>query len=309
MDELLAAQQQRLFQQAIAKGLDTAPTIKTPFRRRGMSCSDGSSNNITTTSIPPPPAVTPDAMQCSPNLSTAARKSHRKRSNSVTSVGSIDEATAKSAIATTASTQQLPLHVQDGTHLFETRQFDYKHSTNPLFQALGEDERIALLTSDKAEIHVEPQSNANPLTDVNNEIKLLKASRDSGGCSCKHTKADKLSVAKMKSELLAKGHWINFQGSAEEVEKLPKSELTRLVKDVLKVCMMCVANDCQCVQFGVQCSAQLCGCMRGGGRKCANPNGFDMYEPDRVNEYRFNILRDLQASSTAPCTPCPTLVK
>eukprot|EP00600_Ochromonadales_sp_CCMP1393_P002686 CAMPEP_0174990790 /NCGR_PEP_ID=MMETSP0004_2-20121128/21519_1 /TAXON_ID=420556 /ORGANISM="Ochromonas sp., Strain CCMP1393" /LENGTH=505 /DNA_ID=CAMNT_0016244441 /DNA_START=116 /DNA_END=1633 /DNA_ORIENTATION=- len=143
-------------------------------------------------------------------------------------------------------------------------------------------------------------SSANPFTDLNNELKMIKSSRDEGGCNCKQVKLDKLSVAKLRAELISNGHLIGYIGTAETVEKMSKAELTHLVRDVLKKCVICVTNDCYCVQNGLQCSGQLCACLRGGHRpgqaqSCANPSGVEVFEPERVKEYRANILNNIKS--------------
>ena len=263
VDELFTAQQQYLLQKAVAKGL----IFKTPD-----------------SSIPPPP------IQPSPKLTSGKGKKSRSRSNSVTSVGSVDS-TPPELPPIPESTDAL-----DILQPLETRQFDYKSKSNPLFMPLGEAERIALLTSDTVDIPVDPDHQfVNPLTEINNEIKQLKSQRESAGCNCKHTKTDKLSIAKLRAELLSNGHLICYEGTTEDVEKLSKAELTLKVKDVLKMCVLCVTNDCQCVQMGLPCSAQVCGCLRGGhhpgqAQSCANPDGQDLYDPARVKEYRRNVL-------------------
>lgn len=287
VDELYAAQQQHLLQRAIAKGLDlTSASKHTQAVPPPPAQSPSVSVNVSAPQVPPPHGV-----QDSPQVSQKAKKSHRKRSNSVSSVDS------NPSVASTAPAPSKHGSV-DILKPLETRQFDYKPTTNPLFQALGEDERIALLTSSTVDIVHEPGSNANPLTEVNNEIKMLKSDRDSSGCSCKHTKIDKLSIAKLRQELLANGHLICYEGTPAEVEKLSKADLTNVVKKVLKECVLCTANNCECFQQGIPCSAQLCGCLRSGhnpgqAQACANPAGRDMYDPDRVNEYRRKILAEL----------------
>lgn len=261
IDELYTAQQQHLLQRAVAKGLHFKAADAPP---------------------PPPPPVNSPSPQLT--SSKGGKKGQRHRSNSVSSVGSVDAT---------------PVDDLDALQPLETRQYDYKGQSNPLFQALGEDERIALLTSDSVDIVADPShAHANPLTEVNNELKHLKSLRESSGCTCKHVKTDKLSMAKMRSELFAKKHLICYEATVQEIDKLPKADLTKKMKEVLKHCALCVANDCQCVQQGIQCSAQLCGCLRGGhnpdqGQACANPEGIDLYDPERVKRHRKSVLQAL----------------
>jgi len=217
---------------------------------------------------------------------TKKNHSQRKRSNSTTSVGSTDDNNPGHHI--TASISHL------GQYCIETRQFDYKKGSNPLFHSISEDERIVMLTT-KVDLSNVDHSSANPFTDANNEIKLVRASRDEAGCSCKPTKLDKLSVVKMRTELLNHGYRIGFAGSAEQVEQMSKVDLSCMVREVLKNCFLCVANDCHCVQMGIQCNAQLCGCMRGGhragvGQNCDNPDGRTIYDPEVVKKHRDEVL-------------------
>lgn len=299
VDELYNAQQMYLMQRAITKGIDLATLTKAAH------------------APPPPPPPQSPLEHDSPAVGTGPKGkkvSHRKRSNSVSSVdsGSASAALTSVSAANAASTKS-PADcnaTRDSMPALETRQYDFKPASNPLFQALGEDERIALLTSSTVDIVHDPASNVNPLTEVNNEIKTLKSHRADSGCTCKHVKIDKLSIAKLRAELISNGHLVCYEGTLEDVEKLSKTELTKKVKDVLKVCVLCVTNDCLCVQAGIPCSAQLCGCLRNGhhpgqAQSCANPNGMDLYDPERVKEYRRTILRsvsvDLTPASIKPC--------
>jgi hypothetical protein len=269
VDQLYIAQQQSLLQRAVAMGVQFKSVEP---------------------EVPPPPAP---VQSPSPQVTVSkGRKNHRTRSSSVSSVGSVEaEASAPAAVSVTTGLNVL--------QTLETRQYDYKTTTNPLFAPLGEDERIALLTSATVDIVHDPNFSSNPLTEINNEIKTLKANRDSGGCNCKHMKADKMSVAKLKSELVANKHLICYEATPAEIEKLPKAELMKKVKETLKQCVLCVENDCQCVQLGIQCSAQLCGCLRGGhhpgqAQSCANALGVDVYDLARVKQYRKTVLDRLR---------------
>ena len=95
-----------------------------------------------------------------------------------------------------------------------------------------------------------------PIADLNRDLRNIRATRDTTGCSCKALKVDKLSIVKMKSELAAHGHLVGICGK-DTIEKLSKTELTSTVKDMLKLCQMCTENNCECVQLGVPCSAEV----------------------------------------------------
>jgi len=222
----------------------------------------------------------------------------RSRSNSTTSASSDSH-----PVISSTTLPQI-----DSSRPLETRQFDYKSSTNPLFYSLDEDKRIQMLTADpytetkraarSNSLGMEPPSSSNVFTEINNEIRVIKSMRGESGCSCKHMKVDKLSVSKLKSELLNNCHNSASQMSRDDIDKMPKSELINKVKDTLRFCVMCVDNDCSCVQQGVACNSQLCGCLRSGyhpgeSQSCANPEGRDLYDLRRVHDYRQGILARL----------------
>lgn len=92
---------------------------------------------------------------------------------------------------------------EDGTLKLETRQFDYKSGLkNPLFEVYDEVSRINLLGFNDGKATIAPEDSANIVRELNNEVIAIRSSRLRNGCSCKPLKIDKLSVAKMKSELL-----------------------------------------------------------------------------------------------------------
>lgn len=178
---------------------------------------------------------------------------------------------------------------------FETRQFDYKSgSINPLFQATIEEERIILLGNIRERSGSFSELVPPEISDSNREIKSIRSSRDNTGCSCRPVKLDKLSVSKMKSELFIHGHSVGITDK-DEIEKLSKADLTSKLRDALKFCELCVTNNCECVQYGIPCSAETCGCLRGAhhqGQKlaCHNSYGQLIFNPDEVKTYRQKIL-------------------
>lgn len=204
-------------------------------------------------------------------------------------------------VPVSASPGNVSVRATDSAHqyprqLFETRQFDYKRgSKNTLFVPTEENHRIRLLKSlPITENHTENSQHL--LQDVNKELKSIISERGTSGCSCKHIKVDKLSVTKMKAELLSHGSKIQYMGSSKDIDALSKAELSSLVREVVKHCSLCIDNSCECVALGIPCSAQLCGCMRGGHGKaghaqsCENPSGKDQFDGDRVSEYRRRVL-------------------
>ena len=177
---------------------------------------------------------------------------------------------------------------EDAVLQLETRQFDYKSKVkNPLFEANDEVSRINLLGFNDGKATVAPEDSANIVRELNNEVIAIRSSRSHNGCTCKPLKIDKLSVAKMKSEILSH---CNGSISKDDIEKLSKAELTTKLRDVINLCTLCVSNNCECVQLGVQCNDQTCVCLAKGynaGRShCDNPNGKYIFSADLVNEYR-----------------------
>ena len=124
------------------------------------------------------------------------------------------------------------------------------------------------------------------LSDFNKELKLIRSTRMETGCSCKPLKIDKLSVIKMKAEL------ISMDCSSSAVEKLTKSELTSLLREKIGNCILCTNNNCFCVQMGLPCTADSCGCLRNTNcrKTCGNINGQRIYDSDEVNAYRCQFL-------------------
>lgn len=163
--------------------------------------------------------------------------------------------------------------------LYETRQFDYKLGRNSMFCPMPEDKRIlALMTnklewdkltdsskggssfSSKATSTSTPLSPPKHLSDLIKDLKEIQISRESSGngCSCKPMKVEKLSVSKMKTELVASGQY-----DLKDVDKLSKADLIAKLRDVVRDCVMCTSNSCSCVMMGLPCSAQSqCGCLR-----------------------------------------------
>lgn len=207
---------------------------------------------------------------------------------------------------------------------FETRQWDFKKGfKNPLFDSLGEaDRRVLILDSNHhtslrersgsfgsgsrersssigSDIFTKHGSHHNTLlSDLNKDLNTIRNSRNENGCNCKPVKLDKLSVAKMKIELckefMKDGQLIDGM-LKEEVDKLSKTQLTSMLRDRLKICILCVTNNCECVLAGLECSDQICRCL-GKTRdnpSCGNPVGFTMFDADMVKEYRENLIKKL----------------
>ena len=134
------------------------------------------------------------------------------------------------------------------------------------------------------------------ITDLNKELKSIRTNREQIGCSCKPVKLDKLSVVKMKQELIAAGT------PGKELENLGKGELTSRLKEFLTTCRLCIDNQCSCVLSDLPCSAETCSCLKGGNRPeqqqpCANPNGRHVFDPELVHQYRSQYIAPVDLAS------------
>lgn len=210
--------------------------------------------------------------------------------------------------------------------LLETRQRDFKKSNNknPLYGPLTEEERVVLLSKSIRELsqrsysmgdHTDARVSMNrsgsidsastqsslnnndsdepSLADLNRELRKIRESRERHmGCSCRPIKIDKLSVVKMKAELLS------HQGFEQPaVDAMSKPELATALKGSLKDCPLCTANNCLCVQLGIECRAETCECLRRREiQSCANPNGTVVFDSAAVSEYRMSFLGKAEAS-------------
>ena len=98
----------------------------------------------------------------------------------------------------------------------------------------------------------------------------------------------------MKSELLINGNLIGIK-SKEDIDSLSKIDLISKTREVLKLCKLCTTHCCECVKQRVQCSAEVCGCLKNGFRpgfqqSCGNPEGLNIFDPDTVNIYRSHLI-------------------
>ncbi len=142
---------------------------------------------------------------------------------------------------------------------------------------------------DGADSSDEPPS----IAELNKELSRIRHCRETSmGCNCRPIKIDKLSLVKMKAELVEnKG----ILCKPTEVESLSKVELTSLLKEKLKFCPLCVENNCACVQMGIECRADTCECLRrtGGPQHCANPAGRTGFDSGAVHQYRLSVLEKM----------------
>lgn len=140
--------------------------------------------------------------------------------------------------------------------------------------------------------HGGKSSGSAPISEFVKEIKLIQTTRIETGCSCKPLKIDKLSVAKLKSEL------IRNDMKTEEINKLGKAELSSLLKEKLFSCRLCIDNNCICFEAGIPCSAGSCGCLSEGGirnlaQSCNNTHGRTIFDSAVVDEYRSRFVPSL----------------
>lgn len=118
--------------------------------------------------------------------------------------------------------------------------------------------------------------------------------------------------------------------SKAQVELLSKADLAATLREVLKFCALCT-RDCECLQLGIGCSGETCGCLRrevqragslsvssissisgssgssggdsdsssSGGlallpnQGCGNPYGRQLFDQETVNAYRKRVLASL----------------
>lgn len=182
--------------------------------------------------------------------------------------------------------------------VYETRQYDHKNGIkNPLFECVSEVTRIAILSSTAANTHSSSShsSSSHPhsesavdtfehVSEINKEIKAIHISRDKIGCTCKPVKIDKLSVAKMRSEVHT--HLSSFpELQKKDIEGLSKGDLMARVKELYRDRCLCADHGCECVADGVGCSDQSCLCVGKGSKLCFNPFGSQAYDLDKVWDY------------------------
>lgn len=126
---------------------------------------------------------------------------------------------------------------------------------------------------------------------LNQELSVIQISRENKGCDCKHVKVDKLSVAKLKSELGLYCSQINI--SKESISSMTKADLSSHLREALKTCQLCKDNQCECYQAGVSCCSVGCECLRKAAKvgDCANPEGKSLFDPDAVSAFRKEKIR------------------
>lgn len=155
-----------------------------------------------------------------------------------------------------------------------------------------EHERILLIESLYAET-----KGPSSFSDFNAEIQTVQHSRSNSGCSCKPIKVDKISLSKMKQELLS-----NEEALAMfDISTLSKADIILRYKEMLKSCELCKTNGCECVKLEVPCNGEVCSCLRGGWRNhsqiCGNTNGQIVFDTEQIKLYRQNLLKNLAQST------------
>lgn len=130
---------------------------------------------------------------------------------------------------------------------------------------------------------------------VHKELEDVRDSRNNIGCTCKPLKLDKLNVGKLKSEILSRKHLL--KDPKIDVEKLKKNELINFLREVLKECPTCIAENCECVRLEIPCAGNACDCVYrpGESESCTNPFGSVTFDPEKVKAYRQRILDEYVA--------------
>jgi len=106
--------------------------------------------------------------------------------------------------------------------------------------------------------------------------------------------------------------------SPQKIEKMKKAELIQQLKEYTKYnCQLCITNECECVALNIPCSMMTCHCIRSPhivvmegnanaiddmhqmqGESCANPHGRDIFDPEKVGNYRQQVLSALKLKNT-----------
>ncbi|CAB1110142.1 unnamed protein product [Ectocarpus sp. CCAP 1310/34] len=129
------------------------------------------------------------------------------------------------------------------------------------------------------------------------ELTALRDSRqNSQGCSCSHVRPDKLNLAKLRAELTKRRVGLKASGSKKDLVKVLQEAMRQdEEKNGGKALKVCRSEECQCVQDGVECHADLCSCCKGPsigekdahhGGNCGNPEGVYAYSSSVVRSHR-----------------------
>lgn len=125
---------------------------------------------------------------------------------------------------------------------------------------------------------------------LNQEVEAIQKSRKiDKGCQCKPIKVDKLSIPKLKCELLKAGH------DESSIMGLNKAQLGKMLRDCLsgKTCQICVDITCPCVQEEHNCNAAVCECLKKSIKmesSCSNPFGQFTCDSIRIQKYREKYI-------------------
>lgn len=139
-------------------------------------------------------------------------------------------------------------------------------------------------------------SSSKDVAEHHRDIKAIQLSRATVGCSCKPLKLDKLNMAKLREEIIARRP---AGEGAEDLSTMKRTELVSCLKDLLLLaqtngsgsCSLCTANGCDCVRGDIACNAR-CSCT-----DCGNPQGRDVFDAVKVQGYRRRILALLADNS------------
>lgn len=161
--------------------------------------------------------------------------------------------------------------------------------TSAKYQPLSEAERIQLFCTYSS---LQPDAHSHTITELNKELRSIRDTRNTTGCSCKKVKVDKLSAGKMRTELIAKGI------SSEIVQNMSKTELSEKLKQF--GCLMCLTNDCECIVNGVPCMVDICGCIHKAStaQECGNVNGKVVFDAEAVHAFRNIMLQTVNSPAT-----------
>lgn len=134
------------------------------------------------------------------------------------------------------------------------------------------------------------EESVHTINESNQEVIDIRISRHtSAGCTCRAVKVDKLSVTKLKQELIS--HIDKIDISVDEINALPKAKLASAVREMLQSCPMCVTNNCSCVQEGIGCHPEVCSCFKHKNhQECENKYNEECYSSRSVDDYRKRFI-------------------
>lgn len=140
------------------------------------------------------------------------------------------------------------------------------------------------------------------------ELDKLRQSRSAHrGCSCQKLRAERLHLGRVRAELRRRN------ALPPHCDMMTGDQLRNRLRQVVatrdRLCCGDASGACECVQQGIECQSNLCGCAccfehEKMDRDCANPHGMNVLDPDAVHAHRLQFLT---ASSRRPQQPADNI--